>query len=784
MNPTAIPTLPPGDERVWIDRIARLRALGAESVPTLVNMLAEPNWSRRRHVVAELAALGDLAIGALCATLEFDRANEAKNAAAIDTLVSSTGDVTNILLELASHPVPAVAADAVQVLGRRRERAALAVLTRLATGTDDNVAVAAIEALGSLGGRGAVESLIALVRSGNFFRTFPAIDVLGRSGDPRAIAPLAALLQDSRYALEAIRALSRSADRAAVVPLAGILAHASPMFVRVTALALATLSDAFQERYGDSYVIGAVLSQAAPAGALRSLGTALLGADIEERRAIARVLGMLGNPQAVPILSGLLDDAPAVARIAVQSLEALGPTVANQLLMLLRTADSQRRAMVLPLITSRMDAVADVVRCLSDPDGQVRALAAQALARIGAVASVAALFDLLEDPNVRVVQAAVAAIQSLGSNQTEQLTLSALASSDPRVQREGLRIVRYFGYRSALPKTLELTQVSDVRLREAAILALSLIEDSEAQATLIQLAASVDEKTRAMAMRALGQAPRTVATEQVLLRATSDPEPWVRYYATQALGSIGASDALPRLRALLTDAAPQVRVSAIEALSHLPCNEAFEALREAATTDEPDLRRAAVLGLGSLRRTDALPILIGALQSTDAATRLVATSALGGFDTEMAVAALGRAANDPDESVRSTAIGLLATLKSKAATLALIGLLPEYRNLDRVRLALSEPSPGRIEGLVFALTTADDETAAVLASALARMRTPEAQQALVASLTLPSVAARKAIATALGALGTPDVIETLRLTARTDPDEEVRRISTLASAQS
>lgn len=780
---TKAPSTARADERAWLDRIERLHRLGPAGVPELIQMLGEANWAQRRRVVAELATLGDAAIPALCTILRSEREDEAKNAATMDALVASVGNVVEPLLELAAHPTPAVAADAAQVLGRRRERGALRGLAKLATGPDDNVAVAAVEALGHIGGRGAVETLIVLARSGNFFRTFPAIDVLGRSGDPRAIAPLAALLQDSRYALEAIRALSRTADRAAVAPLAQVLAHSSPMHVRVAAAALTGLADVYEQRYGDSYVISAALAQAAPPGALRALNTALTGADNEERRNIARVVGMLQNAEGVSLLSALVDGPESVAGSAILALDALGPRVTSQLLGLLRNTDSARRAMVLPLITSDMDAAEEVQRCLSDPDGQVRALAAQTLARIGSVSSVGLLFPLMQDPNTRVVQAAVAAIQALGSPETERLTLQAARSSEPRVQREALRIVRAFGYRSAVPIAMSLIDTEDERLREAAIMALPLIEDPLAEQAMVQQTTAHDDKTRAMAVRALGLAPKSEATLAALIGACADSDAWVRYYAVQALGRLRALEALSALRTLLNDPAPQVRISAIEALSHLQCEEAFSALEHAARSTEPDLRRAAVLGFGELGQGRAVPILLRALESEDAATRLVAASALGHFDTAEAVSGLGQAANDEDESVRLTAIGLLSELRSLEATRALIGLLPAYRSLDRVRLALSAASPGRIEGILEGLVDADDEAAAVLASALARMRTPEALVALTSALSSRNVAARKAIVTALGALGNGEAVDALRRAAREDADPEVRRISVLAAAQ-
>jgi HEAT repeat protein len=96
---------------------------------------------------------------------------------------------------------------------------------------------------------------------------------------------------------------------------------------------------------------------------------------------------------------------------------------------------------------------------------------------------------------------------------------------------------------------------------------------------------------------------------------------------------------------------------------------------------------------------------------------------------------------------------------------------------------LSADIPGRIEGIMSALPQADDETAAVLTSALARMRTREALAALIQSFTLPNVAARKAVATALGALGTGEALDAVRRAAKSDPDVEVRRICALAATQ-
>jgi HEAT repeat protein len=769
-------------ERTRLERAQRAAKLGASGVPALSAMLSDSSWFLRRQIVVLLAEVGQPAVDELCRILAEDRSDEAKNAAAMDTLALTNAAVTHQLLGLAAHANPAVVADAVQVLGRRRERAALPLLCRLATGADDNVALVAIEALGRIGGRAAVESLITLVRSGSFFRTFPAIDVLGRSGDPRAVEPLAALLQDPRCVVEAIRALGRTVDRAATPPLAGMLGHASPSVVRVAAVALSDLAGAYHDRYGTEFVIEATVRQVAPPTAVRSLVQALSGALVAEQAAIATVLGMLPGRAAVGALASLFDGVPEVSLAAARALERLGPDVEEQLVTLL-DGDSARRAVVLPLVSRRMAAGERVVACLDDPDGNVRALAAEALGRTGHAAALGKLFELLSDPNARVVQAASAAIQTLGSGETEELTLRAARSSDPRVKREALRLIRNFGFSAALPIVLERVSDPDPRLAEAALMALALLEDPRALAELERQSQNPNPKTRATVMRALGQTSASQSVARVLLGAVRDVDPWVRYYAAQALGRLKLASAGEVLEQLFADPAGQVRVAAVEALAHLDSDQAVLALERAASSNEPDVRRAAVLGLGIAARPRALPVLLKALESSDPATRLVAASAVGRLQLDEAAAALGKAARDPDPNVRSTAVSILAESPSMAATLALIQLLPDFPELDRLRLALSTPSPGRLAGVVSALTTADDETASVLSSALVRMHTQEAQQALLQVLQSEHVPARKAAATALGALGGVEALNALERSASDDPDTEVRKISALTTSR-
>jgi HEAT repeat protein len=659
------------------------------------------------------------------------------------------------------------------------------LLASLVSHENDNVAVAAIEALGRIGGPRAVQTLLAAVRSGNFFRVFPAIDVLGRSSDPRAIPPLAALLSDPTYVLEAARALGKTGEPAAVPPLAALLSHPSESVARVAAVSLWELDSRHAERYGTTQAPSEALRNAAPGEAairrlVRGLGTANPG----EQLAIALVLGIVGGPSAVTGLRGLLDVPGTVSEVAAAALKRMGADSDVHLREAIRDGSSARRFVLLPVI-GRAAATDEIVACLRDDDPTVRALACDALARVGATSSVPALFELLEDASPRVVQAAIGAIQSLGNSATKPLALAAAKHANKAVRKSALRILAYFGYTEALPLFLEAAKDDeDPRTRDAGLMGLAFLDDPRALEALLATSRAPLEAARSSAMRALGQCSRRDARiAAYLLTGLKDPGAWVRYYACQALGRLGVESATDAVAKLLQDPAGQVRVAAIEALSHFPNETALDALRLAAEGTEPDVQRAALIGLGIAKRPEGIAVILKAAHSADPATRLVAISAIADSASPHALPALSSAARDPDENVRAAAAGFLAGIPSVEATAVLVDLLRDEALRARILPLLSVPNEGRVSGIVAALAASDDELAGDLTSALVRLRSREAATALLDAMTLPWVPARKAAASALASMRTPEALEALRHAAESDPDPQVRQISAVLLGQ-
>jgi HEAT repeat protein len=758
-------------------------AAGEPTTEALIEQLATASWASRRELVGALSARGEAAVGALIAALETRREDEARIAALVDALVGSTGAVETHMFELAGHSDPALLADVAQILGRRRNPLALPTLARLTRHADDNVAVAAIEALGRTATHGAIDALVACVESDHFFRTFPAIDLLGRTGDPRAVPPLARLLENPRYAFEAARALGRTADRSAVAPLVELLDSPSSASVKIGCLALNELCERHSERFGVATAVDESLRGHCSEARLRRMGQSLASADRAEKIAICRVFEAFRDGRATHWLLQLLDDDQVeVARAAGAALRVVGKTADETLALALQEPHSARRAVLLPIVAraSQTDAV---VACLSDRESGVRALACEALARIGAVSATPQLFALLGDESARVVHAAMAAIQALGSDATEALALQAARSSKLETRRAGLRILAYFGPSSAFEVFAASVHDPDVRLRDTAIHGLALLEHEDASALLIELASEPDPKVRAAAMRAQGQARASDKALQSLRAGLSDGDSWVRYYACQALGKQRDRASVEHIAALVSDEAGQVRVAAIEALSHLTGDVALAALRASVQSDDPDVKRAALLGLGLSSDQSSLPLLLEALAVGEPATRLVSLSALSTFHASEVTRALAQAARDSDESVRTAALGYLAASDDETATAELIGLALTGPDAERTASALATPHEKRAPALLRALAEADQELAPRITSFLSRLRSEAGRAALFEALQLPSSPARLAAVSALAVLGSREAHAAIARAAEHDDDPEVRRVSALCLAR-
>ncbi|CAN5910825.1 hypothetical protein BH11MYX2_BH11MYX2_07660 [soil metagenome] len=757
-------------ERRRADRIDQLVALGASAVDELVGALAERSWTVRRLVISALASLGDDAVLALCTWLRSTRGEEHAISAAVDALSTSNGPSANAeVAKLADGEDPAVVADAAAILGRRKAKDQVPTLAKLLTHADDNVAVAAIEAIGSIGGSVAIDELVALLARREFFRTFPAIQILGRSADPRVVAPLAELLSDEIYQVEAARALGRTGAAQAVAPLASLLVGGDDAKVRLVALSIADLITR-AAWVGAAAPVALTLREALGRSARRFV-EALAGGDLAERTAIIQVLGVVGDGATLEPLVRLLDT-PGLGPTAIEAIRQIGRSHESALTDALAHGDTTTRTAILPMITARR-AVGHLRDLLSDEEAEVRARAAEALARIGDASELPRLFALLGDPNLRVSLAAAGAIQSLGAATTSTLAIQALKTGTAAVRRQVLRIIGYLGLADAFDAVVAAAAEPDIRTAELAVAALGSLDTDRTDQMVRTLARSPVPTLRAAALRSAVLRPAPLPDE-VLEAGLADDVPWVRYYACRGLAEVSHPRAPELLVARLTDAMPHVRIAAIEALARVDSRAAWQALASAVRSTDPDERRAALVGISQRPDSAAVDLLVEASHDPDPATQLIALAGLAKATELRALTRIAAVADSRDPDLREAAISLLAERTDQAAAEVLIELALHASVDHPAHLALSRPYPARIAALAQRMTGSDENEAAVLVPALARITTPAATAALVELLSDANPIARRTAAVALVAVSSADAMERVRRMAVEDPDPDVR----------
>jgi HEAT repeat protein len=137
-------------------------------------------------------------------------------------------------------------------------------------------------------------------------------------------------------------------------------------------------------------------------------------------------------------------------------------------------------------------------------------------------------------------------------------------------------------------------------------------------------------KRRWEAARSLGK--RGLQNEQVLAAlagALSDPEPFVRWQAAEALAMQDPGRSFPVLRSLLADPDPLRRAGAADALGRMGGEAATVELRQALADPESAVRAAVARALGSCGDLTASEALLPLLEDEDPAVVRGAARALG-----------------------------------------------------------------------------------------------------------------------------------------------------------
>jgi HEAT repeat protein len=488
--------------------------------------------------------------------------------------------------------------------------------------------------------------------------------------------------------------------------------------------------------------------------AIPALSRALLKEPSPAARSLsASALGQLEEPQSVPALTNALSVetnelvVPAISRALAQIGDSRG--VPAMITAFGRQTNDDVRVVILGGLGKFHDS--RVLRMLTaaltnESNADLRSAAVEALGEIGDPTTFANVAPVLEaDPDEEVRKSAADTLGKLRVPEAVHI-LSRQMRVDPSPAVRG-------GAASAL------------RASQSAEIVNELVS---------ALAGEKNEDVRQQLLWTLGSMECPAAGEALMVIATNDPSPATEKLAIELLAqAVSQQPATELLRIVQETPFPELRQAAAVELVDAGGPEVVPTLTNLLAKPGALPHPAALAAaLGVRGIPEVLPMLLRSLTlpTADAEMREEAVRALGIVGDCRALGPLiGVLTNDPECSVRSAAATALGSLRSKAAVPALI----EVTTCQKTNTQLCEasiPALGQLQDrqavpvlLACLASRTDDGLRAVACEALGEIGAP-ATAAFLAKLARREkvITVRRAAIRALGRLGGPEAVSTLR----------------------
>lgn len=521
------------------------------------------------------------------------------------------------------------------------------------------------------------------------------------------------------------------------------------------------------------------------------------------KEAVARLARWPDPEGAVPaLIATLADDSNVGLRnAAVEALAVIGEPAVGPLATALEAGGEHRKFLVDALAAiAHPQSVAVLVRCIDDPDENVRAAAAEALGTIGGAEAKLALRKRLESPDLLAKLAALEALNRLHATLPASQLIPMLGESVLR--RAALEALGNSGDPSALPHLLDGLADRGRGTRESAALALFALHAGQAS-----------PEVRARIEAAVRATPESAC--HALIAAVSADRLEVRKAAVTLLGWGRWPEALPRLVDALGDEELHPLVvralvsfgrTAIAPLCEL-AREATSALRreifalfprygddaaaaEAALVaglddDDPEVAATAARALAEIGGARALDALFGALERGDEIVERAAAWAIAKLGARHYAAVRAaierRGLEGKGGEALCQILGALGHPEDRPTLLsALRAERADLRRAAASALPALGPADESREALLLALADEDPQVRAAAAQALGALGDRTVVAAMAAATSDDDVHVRIAATRALGALGDPAASTTLReLATRADPAVAVHALEAL-----
>src|ERR1043165_1276077 len=582
---------------VTIENVTERLEREREAASPMLKALSDEDWRVWREAVQEVSQrAAPEAIAALLNSVVENHHNPALLNSALQVLAASEVDTLATLTELLQGPNPDLRMQAPLALGEQRDVRAARALVKSLHDDDTNVRYHAIEALGKLKATDAVDALAEIAASRDFFLSFAALDPLAKIGDPRVLPAIVQLLDDELLHEPAIGLLGQLGDETVVAPLTALLNTPAAPTAQI-ANAFATLSERYEQQYGEGRYIADLANSEISATGVQNLLDSVEAPGQENLRAIALVLGWLkrsGVDRALTRLLGRVDLRDEIIDALVRNGSANSEILISQLTS--EDLEVRRSAVVALGRIGDTSATSALVNTLDEESLAIDA--ANALAQIGDPEAVDGLLNLIGSDDASIRQAAVSALNSVIQPAMSVRIIPLLHDSDPNVRESAVKIAGYFGYPDAAGALVELSGDPNERVRCAAIEDLPYVEDDRVFAVLVNAIKDETPNVRAAAARALGtlDAPEVV---RPLIEGLSDEDVWVRYFSARALGRRRSEDSVAALKQVIErEEFNHVRIAALDSLGQIGGDRVAGIVSGLVKDDDPNVAHAAQVAFG------------------------------------------------------------------------------------------------------------------------------------------------------------------------------------------
>lgn len=755
----------------------------SETGEALIAALGDSNAAAQEAIISAIVAHAHPGIVSQLVRVLKESRPERRNAA-LSALTAISQQTPEIAIAALTHPTLEVRQWATEALGELNEPQSVpGLIDRLNDGGESpNVRRAAAQALGKLGDPGATPALIKAATQSDFWLRHAAIEALSRLADERAAGPLVDMMKTDVWTRPIIiKALGNIGSGEAVPDLVAMLDDSNEAVRTYTLEALLKIViEPFGRRTGTP-----LTARLRPLIPVEPLQRELKSHTAPNSAYAANLLGWLARPEALPDLIEALDSSDESLRDAAMEAvlrhgEAALPTLMTAIDRP-QAALRERVAELLGLLGNPL-AVPALLRHLTDGHLPARQAVLRALGALGGEAAYGGLLQALTDPATR--ETALGVISQI----TDDAQITDLKSYLQRYLYEGqsegstrwsaAQALSLLGDEMAVSILLNAMRLPDEAIRQPAAEALARVQGRRAVNVLIEALGDRDWLVRQKAVEALSRIPDSRVIT-ALLPLAHDSEWRVRLALVNALGRINDNRVYLLLQELEHDADPWVRRRVAEVCGRLDDARAGDILRRCLRDPDLRVRQVAALAVRWKRDATLVPGMIELLSDENAGVRRTAVRALAAVLGQSAIDVLMPLAHDLDEGVRFALADMLGEIGSDEALPLLDHLLADAE--ERVRRQVVE-SLAHI-GTLSALNLLADALAnpVVKAEAQAQLHTlgDQALRALLNAARSSAPELRIGAAETLGQMGNPLALPTLHNMHR-DPDARVRQAAEAA----